>query len=274
MNSNDVYNSERTYSGILEKLRTDLNNLKDLKDRIESRKTYVEIEEKKNVLPLNSDITRFKLNDSKNQKFNQPLYMKIIKNGADTEQLRDFKEKFISCTDEFFDSLSKMIDELKKQNYDESFLKMCNLLIRKKTNLYNHWKSFEKNIEKYLDPDIQNTYKKIRELCSKSITELLESFPYDYCSKNDSKEISKIVSIFMQYLEQIGVSNLVLESGDEMDFDAYDVNVGSEKFETSDQTKYEKIHSINRYAYVFYDDTSDQKISLFLKGDAYVYKVV
>jgi hypothetical protein len=218
----------------------------------------------------------FELNDSKNNKYNIPLYMQLIKNSNDENQLKKFGEAFDDSKEKFFASVNGLIEKYKGE-YDESIISICNLLLRKKVNLSNYWESFKKNISEYTCNDVSSPYKKIRSLCIDSIKELLQSFPYEYCRDYDN-EISKgLVKAFNTFMLEIGASTFALYQGDVLDYEAYDINAGSVACTTKDESMNDKIYSIVNFAYVFYEGNSnysEQNICIIIKGNAFVYNVV
>lgn len=223
---------------------------------------------------INISFESFRLNDSFNNEYNVPIYIKIIKSVNNERELRLLMSEFLKYTEEYKNGMEKLCDYAKNSGiYDNGTIRMCNILEKRCINLNNYWTSFEKRISEYMKvSNLDKLLDKIKEFCSKCLSELISTFVFDYCFNNNNELSIKLINIFNKYLKNLGVSTFNVTTESSMDYDFYKVNEDSSLYVTRDENKMDMISNIHHYAYVFANNHADKsQMSIIAWGDVSVY---
>lgn len=216
----------------------------------------------------------FSLNDSFNNCYNVPLYIKFIKSVNNEAELRHLASEFMQYTENYKNDMEEIYQYVINSNsYDNGTEVMCKILGRRYINIKNYWTSFEKQIPQYMKTeDFDRLLFNVKKICSQCLYELINTFAYDYCLNNNNEISRRLINVFNKYLRSLGVSTLNTVPGEIIDFDFYETNIDSQLYVTSDKDKMDKISYIHHYAYVFADEEENkEKMTVIVKGDVSVY---
>lgn len=216
----------------------------------------------------NVTIESFKLNFGNNA---TPIYKKIIKSTENNEELGTLKAEFLKYTEDFRKSMENIRIYAEENGFDSNIITMCSILERRHINIGNYWKNFERKVPEYLRiTNYTQLIHNLRNLCVRSLSDLINTFPFDYCLEMNNKKLSKkIITAFNSYLENLGISTVVVNVNSPVDYDFYEVNEDSVSYITNDIKQMDMVSNIHHYAYVFADSESEKHI--IAKGDASVY---